>query len=156
MQRQKISGAELKPSASQHVGMLNAEKCVIYLRGIGVEIDDATADSWLDTQAAHRFLASGKAVWRRVELWSCRCGAMSGHRETGRGRHKEQREFEKEQKTRAKSEPKKPPQRCESCGTGFIVMTLMFCVTRDGSVRDYRRGVDTVVPLRLDEFAGGQ
>lgn len=154
MQRQKISGSDLKPSAFQHVGMLNAEKCVVYLRGIGVDVDDATAESWLDTQAVHRLLRSQKASWRRVERWFCRCGEMSGYCETGRGRHKDQRDFEKESKAKAKKKERKP-QRCESCGSGFVCMTLVFDVARDGSVRDRRSGVDAVVPLRLDEFAGG-
>ncbi len=76
MHRRKITGAELKPNPSQHIGMLNAEKCVIYLRGIGVDIDDATADSWLDTQGVHRFLRSQKGSWRRGEAWSCGCGEL--------------------------------------------------------------------------------
>jgi hypothetical protein len=145
MQRRNIRGSELKPNASQHIGMLNAEKCVAYLRGVGVEIDDKTADSWLDAQATHRFLRSEKTVWRRVELWCCRCGEMRGHRETGRGRMRLKREKGTQQK----------PARCEECGTGWISMHLVFCVCRDGTVKDYRRGVDAVIPLRLDEWAGG-
>lgn len=146
MQRQKISGADLKPSTSQHVGMLNAEKCVKYLRGIGVEIDDATAESWLDIQATHRFLRSEKAWWRRVDHWSCRCGAMQGYSEGGRGR------------MRLKKEKGAPPRKrsiCEECKTGFCAMSLVFVVLRDGTVKDGRRGVDAVIPLRLDEWAGG-
>lgn len=144
MQRAKIRGADLKPNASQHVGMLNAEKCVIYLRGIGVEIDDATADAWLDTQAAHRFFKSERAAWRTVQEWTCRCGAMRGHLEKGRGRMRLKRD----------SKPKKPA-RCEACGTSWVCMTLKFYVRRDGTVMDYRRGVEAVVPLRLEEWAGG-
>lgn len=149
-QRRKISGGELTPSASQHVGMLNAEKCVRYLRGIGVEVDDTTAESWLDAQAVHRFLASGRSTWRRVDRWSCRCGGMSGLAESGRGQHKDMRDWRK----KSKKEPRKP-RRCESCDSGFVCMELVFYVTRDGAVRDYRRGVEAVTPLRLDEFAGG-
>ncbi len=145
-QRRRISGAELTANATQHVGMLNAEKCVKYLRGIGVEIEDATAESWLDVQAAHRFLKSERSIWRRGEVWRCRCGEMEGFRETGRGRHRVKRD--------KPTEPRKP-NRCESCGTGFVSMSTVFAVTRGGSLRDYRRGVDAVVPLRLDEYMGG-
>lgn len=144
MQRRKIRGVDLTPDTAQHVGMLNAEKCVKYLRGIGVEIDDATADAWLDTQAAYRFLKSERASWRRVEEWSCRCGEMRGHAERGRGRMRLKKD------DRLKKAP-----RCESCGTGFVSMSTRFVVLRDGTVRDYRRGVDAVIPLRLDEWAGG-
>ena len=135
----------MKADAGQYVGMLNAEKCIKYLRGIGVEIDDATADSWLDIQGMHRFLKSEKAVWRQVTEWRCRCGAMRGFSEEGRGRKR---------LPRASERPAKPA-RCEDCQTGFITGSLKFYVCRDGTVQDYRRGVDAVVPLRLDEWAGG-
>jgi hypothetical protein len=144
MQRRNIRGSDLKPNPSQYAGMINAEKCVIYLRGIGVEIDDTTADSWLDIQGTYRFLRSEKTAWRTVCEWSCRCGAMRGHSERGRGRMRLKR----------KDLPKKP-SICESCGTGFIISSTRFSVCRDGSVKDYRRGVDAVIPLRLDEWAGG-
>lgn len=145
MQRQKIRGQDLKPCAVQYAGIINAEKCIIYLRGIGVEIDDTTADEWLDTQATHRFLKSERAIWRSVYRWSCNCGAMLGWQERGRGRR------------RLKGEKNQPriTVRCESCGTGFIVASLVFAVRRDGTVEDYRRGADAVIPLRLDEWAGG-
>lgn len=146
MQRQAINASELKPSARQHVGAINAEKCIIYLRGIGVEIDDATADAWLDTQAAYRFLRSERAWVRRVRLHCCRCGEMQGYTETGRKAVKPP----KLPKDRPRTAPK-----CESCGTGFIGWRLLFAVRRDGSVEDHRRGADAVIPLRLDEFAGG-
>lgn len=145
MQRRKVFGRDLTPSTSQNVGMLNAEKCVKYLRGIGVEIDDKTADSWLDVQATYRFLKSERSAWRRVQHWSCRCGAMEGFAESGRGRMRLKRD---------KTVPRKRAV-CESCGTGWAHMTLVFYVRRDGTVQDYRRGVDAVVPLRLEEWAGG-
>lgn len=148
MQRRNIRGADLKPSASQYCRgrIINAEKCVIYLRGIGVEIDDATADSWLDIQGTHRFLRSERSYWRKVYRWSCRCGAMQGTSEEGRGRHRLKRDKGKKQQ----------PAKCEECGTGFVAKRLVFAVRRDGTVVDHRTGVDAVVPLRLDEWAGGQ
>lgn len=146
MQRRKIRGADLKPSPRQHVGMLNAEKCIIYLRGIGVEIDDSTADTWLDIQGTYRFLRSERTWWRRVDVWSCRCGEMQGYTDRGRGRKRSKRE---------KDPAPRKPAICESCGTGFGAMSLVFAVRRDGTVEDHRRGADAVIPLRLDEFAGG-
>ena len=145
MQRSNIRGAELKANSAQYAGTINAEKCIIYLRGIGVEIDDSMADSWLDIQGTHRFLKSEKAVWRSVWVWRCRCGGMTGHQEKGRGRMRRKRE---------KSE-QRPAPICEECGTGFVGAWRVFDVLRDGTVRDYRDGVDRVVPLRLDEWAGG-
>lgn len=145
MQRQKIRGADLKPCAAQYAGIINAEKCIIYLRGIGVEIDDATADSWLDVQATHRFLKSERATWRRVNLHHCRCGAMEGFSESGRGRMRLKRE----------KNVKRKRHICEECGTSFVSSSLVFYVRRDGTVVDYRRGADAVTPLRLDEWAGG-
>jgi len=110
-----------------------------------VEIDDATADSWLDIQGTHRFLKSERAVWRSVYVWHCRCGAMEGFEERGRGRKRIKRE---------KGEARQPA-KCESCGSGFVGGSLVFSVRRDGTIEDRRRGVDAVIPLRLDEWAGG-
>lgn len=145
MQRRNIRGQDLTPCAIQYTGTINAEKCIIYLRGIGVDIDDTTADAWLDTQATHRFLKSERSIWRRCYVWNCRCGEMEGFSESGRGRH------------RLKHDKKEPriPAKCESCGTGFVSSWLVFAVRRDGTVLDRRQGVDAVIPLRLDEWAGG-
>lgn len=145
MQRRNIRGRDLKPNPTQYAGTINAEKCVIYLRGIGVEIDDATADSWLDIQATHRFLRSEKTVWRQIDVWHCRCGAMEGFSESGRGRMRLKRD---------KTEQRKPA-KCEECGGGFTTRSTVVSIARDGTVKDYRRGVDAVIPLRLDEWAGG-
>lgn len=149
MQRRKIRGADLKANPTQYAGTINAEKCIVYLRGIGVEIEDATADSWLDIQATHRFLKSEKTTWRRVEYWTCRCGAMQGYADVGRGRWRDP------DKSEEKRDRNRKPSLCETCGTGFCCMSLQFSVDRDGTVRDYRKGVDAVIPLRLDEHAGG-
>lgn len=146
MQRRNIRGRDLKPNPTQYAGTINAEKCVIYLRGIGVEVDDATADSWLDIQATHRFLRSEKAIWRQINVHHCQCGAMEGFSETGRGRLRLKRD---------KSEPPRKPAKCEECGTGFRSMSRVVTVARDGTVKDYRRGADAVIPLRLEEWAGG-
>jgi hypothetical protein len=146
MQRSKVRGCDIKPDATQWRGTLNAEKCIAYLRGVGVEIDDATADGWLDTQGAHRFLRSERATWRSVYLYRCRCGAMEGFTEKGRGRMRLKRD---------KNAPSPKPHRCEECGTSWVSSSLVFYVRRDGTVVDYRRGADAVIPLRLDEWAGG-
>lgn len=145
MQRRAIHARDLKPDASQHVGMLNAEKCIIYLRGIGVEVDDATAAAWLDTQGAYRFLRSEKTLWRRVEGWHCQCGEMEGFAERGPGRQRLKRD----------KESLRSPPKCEACGSGFVSMSLIFSVRRDGTVVDYRRGVDATIPIRINEWAGG-
>lgn len=146
MQRRNIRGRDLKANPRQYAGVINAEKCIIYLRGIGVEIDDATADQWLDTQGAHRFLKSERAKWREVREHFCRCGAMRGFSETGRGRMRIKRE---------KGAPPRKPAICEECGSEWAGSSLVFYVRRDGTIKDYRSGVDAVIPLRLEEWAGG-
>lgn len=135
MQRAKTRGADLKPDPNQYNG-INAEKCVKYLRGIGVEIDDATADSWLDTQAVHRFMASEKRSDVSGQLYTCRCGAMQGFAETSRRRKRKKKDTEDH-----------TPAVCEECGTSWMTITLLYTVARDGSMRDYRRKDERWKPL---------
>lgn len=102
-------------------GAFNAEKCIQYLRWVGVEIDDKTAAGWIDAQSAHRFLASMKGCQRRgADIW-----CKNGHQvyvETRRGQRKPTREA-------------KP---CDVCGAPFTHWAIRFTEARDGSIRDYR------------------
>jgi hypothetical protein len=56
--KKRLRAADIKGCPNQYVGQINAEKCIAYLRGIGVEVDDDTGDSWLDLQGLHRFFRS--------------------------------------------------------------------------------------------------
>lgn len=134
MQRQNISGADIKPCDWQ-IGGINAEKCIAYLRGIGVEIDDQTADSWLDVQGTHRFLQSEKRPQITIQRHTCGCGIMEGFSLKRRG-----------QRTKRRRDGQEPP-RCEECGTGFIVSILWYIVNRDGSIEDWRPAGDRFAPF---------
>lgn len=140
MQRRKISGADIKADASGFVsGNLNAEKCIAYLRGIGVEIDDATAESWLDAQGVFRFLKSEETPWRTGWLHSCSCGEMHGFSEKGRG--SKWARWWKKRKKRGKA------AKCESCGTGFCGQSRLYDVLRGGGYRDFRKQDDRWQPI---------
>lgn len=149
--RPGIKASAIKPNPGQRRGMLNAEKCVAYLRGIGVEVDDATADGWLDAQAAYRFLKSERRVVRRVQAWFCSCGAMEGFTDTGPGRWRER----DKQKRKEDEVEEQTIHICDKCQTGFCNSSLLFTVARDGTVIDYRRETGWKEPIKLDEFAGG-
>lgn len=130
MQRRKIRGADIKAEKYVH-GIFNAEKCVAYLRGIGVEIDDATADEWLDTQGVFRFIRSEGTPWRTGWAHHCMCGAKEGFSENGRG-SKWARWW--------KRQPRKKSEPCEKCGGHFMSRHRLYDVTRGGSYKDWRRG----------------
>lgn len=128
-QRSAVRGKDIRPDGLPYSnGILNAEKCIAYLRGIGVEIDDATADAWLDMQGVARFLKSEKETKCEGQLWHCRCGAMEGTSEV---------QFPMRRRKRRSGAPQEMP-RCEKCGTSWAMMRLVYVVNRDGSTRDYR------------------
>lgn len=135
MQRSKVRGADLKPDPVQWSGTINAEKCIRYLRGIGVDIDDDTADMWLDAQGVHRFLQSEKRSVVSGQIFSCRCGAMQGFAETSR------------KARRKKTKDGKAPVRCEECGSSWVGIVLAYTIARDGSMRDYRPKSERWKPL---------
>lgn len=137
MQRAKTRGADLKPNPAQF-NRINAEKCIVYLRGIGVEIDDRTAESWMDIQATHRFLASEKNIMRERRIYACRCGEMVGAADVWN------RPFTKRNKRPQSDAPSATCEHCESSWSGYRVE---FYVCRDGSVLDMRSASERVVPL---------
>lgn len=122
MQRARTRGADIKGDPNQYNG-INAEKCIKYLRGIGVEIDDATADAWMDVQATHRFLASEKSVQKTVGVVMCQACGWSTETVHTRG-----------------SRRKKQPTQwaCPDCGDHLWHWRALYVVCRDGSVKDYR------------------
>jgi hypothetical protein len=105
-------------------GVFNAEKCVRYLRLIGVDIPDNVAEQWLDAQAAHRFSRSMKA--KAAEGWDWWC--TKGHRnyiESRRGRIRRDRVSG----DRAK---------CLRCGAPLVGGRARWYRTRDGALLDRR------------------
>jgi hypothetical protein len=138
MQRANIKGADLKPCARQTNG-INAEKCVRYLRGIGVEIDDATAESWLDTQAVHRMLAKMARENTIVNKWMCKCGEMEGFTMTVKGRTLRPKKRKNSEST--------GPSVCESCHTSWVCMVRVFSVRNDGLYEDYRAASERWQPI---------
>lgn len=116
----KRGGMNLKPCKPH--GMFNAEKCIRYLRWVGVEVSDEMAQQWLDAQSAHRFLTSMKGAARRgADMW-----CENGH----------QVYVEHRRGQRTKKFHQTPP--CAVCGARFAVWSLRFVEARDGSIRDYR------------------
>lgn len=122
MHRSKIRGADIVGDPAQY-NRINAEKCIKYLRGIGVEVDDAAADSWMDTQAAHRFLASEKNSAVTVGQWECHeCGGDQYYVAEKRG---------------AKGH-RLISAACSQCGSKFWHYRLLMVELRDGTLKDYR------------------
>jgi hypothetical protein len=131
---QPVRAADI-PGRKYVGGEFNAEKCIAYLRGIGVEIDDATGDSWLTTQAVHRFLRRMKrpalVFWR----WTCECGEMEGFSVRG------------ERAPRPRGANGREPSLCGACGTGFRGSMRWYEVTRDGTERDFRPKLERFSPF---------
>lgn len=112
-------------------GLFNATKCAKYLRGIGVEITDEQAASWIDCEKADRFLRKMKRTARQGWDWWCN----NGHHwfcETRRG-----------QRAKRKSQA----DCCPTCGGYWAHGGRRFDVTIDGAVRDYRASADRWKPL---------
>lgn len=105
-------------------GVFNAEKCIRYLRWIGVEIDDKTAAEWLDMQKLHRFLASMKRTAAQGWDWWC----DNGH----------QIYVEHRRGQRRASRFRSWERRCEVCGAEFRSGKARWYELRDGSIRDLR------------------
>ena len=128
MQRRKIRGSDIKPDAAQYYN-INAEKCIAYLRGIGVDVPDEMADSWLDTQGVHRFLKSEEASKYLFYEMQCRCGELTGLSVVKSGR---------KAKTRTVTQDDKE-YFCDECQS-YINSTqiLVYEVNRNGSTRDWR------------------
>ena len=145
-----VMASHIAGNPTQYAGVINAEKCIKYLRGIGVELDDATGDSWLDAQAVHRFLRRMKRPVLTFRRHFCRCGEMEGLSVVG----EKARRWVKRRQLEARDEP---PAKCESCGTGFCGWCRWYEIARDGTERDYREpAVERTVPFNWREFIGGK
>jgi hypothetical protein len=137
----RVSASQIKANPAQYAGAINVEKCIAYLRGIGVEVDDPTADGWLDTQSVHRFLRRMKRPALRVERWTCKCGEMEGFLLAG----------EKAPRPRKSAKPQKRAA-CEECGGVWSHMALWYVVTRDGTEKDYRPELERFSPFDWREL----
>lgn len=104
-------------------GIFNVKKCAAYLRGVGVEIDDATEAQWTDAQAAHRYLKKMGRMAREGWDWKCANGHFT-YIEHHRGQRRKKR--------------RKPETVCGVCKKPLIHGTIRFYVTLDGRVHDYR------------------
>jgi hypothetical protein len=142
MQRSKVRGADIKPDPRQF-NRINAEKCIAYLRGIGVQISDDTADEWLDTQGVHRLLSTMRRSNLSFYEMSCRCGAL---------RYEFVRERGKKVKTRTVTKDD-DSAFCKACETFVGALTVLLYVVRvDGSELDYRSGVNRIAPYPWREM----
>lgn len=143
MRRRATRGADIAPDSFRYYG-INAEKCIAYLRGIGAEIDDATADSWLDAQAAHRFLDKMKRPVHEFRLVTCACGELEGYMYYRRGRAVVPRQ------------PVEPAAvTCATCNTmPGNTSRLVYLVAEDGSEEDCRPHDERWQPFDWREIAG--
>lgn len=110
--------------------IINVEKCIDYLRGIGVEIDAETEARWNDAQNVHRWLRNEKRSKRSGYDMGCR----QGHRWYGEWsvRSRKQREA---------------AAMCPECGGRWSWQALRWDEARDGTIRDFRPVSDRWLPL---------
>ena len=111
-------------------GAFNVAKCVEYLRSVGVEVPDATAQSWSDSESVHRFLKSGRRVVVEGRFVVCN----RDHR------------FEYAVDRRKRKKPK-GHSRCPECGAPWSVFGLRWTEARDGTIRDFRDRDERWKPL---------
>lgn len=136
----RVRAADIAPMRHVYAGIINAEKCIAYLRMIGVELDDATADGWLDSQAVHRFLKRMKGRALTVERWTCACGEMEGFSLHG------------EKAPRRKPKTRQKPNTCEECGGRFTHSQTWYSVARDGTEKDHRPEMERFSPFDWREL----
>ena len=110
-------------------GTFNVEKCVRYLRSVGVEISAEMEASWMDAQKADRFLRSMKGVAAEGYVVRCRNG-HTHYMERRRGQ-------------RRKGDP---DAKCE-CGALLVGFSARWVRLRDGTVKDYRHPSERWKPL---------
>jgi len=127
----------IKPNKCQQVGAINVEKCIAYLRGVGVEIDDRTGDSWLDAQAAHRLIGRierkfTKVVADVVCVSCCACGDEIGN-------------FTR--RASARSTDARVHYTCGECGSRALSFRLVAQVRADQTIKDFRDRADQWVPV---------
>lgn len=101
-------------------GIFNVEKCVRYLRSIGVEVTPEMEQGWLDTQKTDRFLRSMKGVAAEGWDWTCKEGHIT-YIEAKRGRRRKGA----------------VDVRCH-CGLPLIGGRVRWVRLRDGTVQDWR------------------
>lgn len=142
MQRAKIRGADIAPNPAQ-INRINAEKCIAYLRGIGIDISDEDADAWLDTQAVHRLLNGMKRARYQFRWTSCKCGCLGYFYVVERGKRVKTRRVTKDDDSAF----------CAVCKRFANVSDrLMYIVCVDGTERDYRDGPDRVIAFPWEQL----
>ena len=99
---------------------LNVEKCIDYLRSVGVEVSDELAQSWRDTEQVDRLCEHMKKPGQTAYLWQCAKGHLSLHVRK-RGAHR-----------------KGSGDKCAKCGARLVRGRLWWIITVDGTLKDYR------------------
>ena len=110
-------------------GAFNVEKCVAYLRSVGVEISDVQAQEWRDAERTERFCRSMKRTAREGADYWC---------ENGHQRYEERRKGQRK---------RKGEWRCAECGARFNRYRLRWTESSDGTVKDYRPRDERWKPL---------
>ena len=105
-------------------GRFNAEKCVKYLRHIGVEVSEEQKQYWLDAQSVHRFIGSTRKPSRTGKRFGCNRGhhwiATFWHHGDGMRAHNA------------------TICECPECGESASAISLQWVRAKDGSFKDYR------------------
>lgn len=143
MAKTPLRAADIPVMRYRCASLINAEKCIAYLRKIGVEVDDKMGDGWLDTERVDRFLKRMKSPSLIVERWTCKCGEMEGFRLRGSKAPRP--------KPSVNENPRKPAT-CEECGSRFCVMHTWYKVARDGTETDYRPEMERFSPFDWKEL----
>jgi hypothetical protein len=122
-------------------GIFNVAKCITYLRSIGVEIDDATAASWGDSEKSHRFLSSMKRTAAEGWDWWCKNHHLN-YREWRIGKRRTRRDRS---------------DVCSVCQSPLVVGQVRWRETRDGTFKDYRPEAERWKPRdwQTTEFDSG-
>lgn len=109
---------------------INVEKCVQFLRSVGVEVSPEQERAWMEAQKRHRSMEQTRRTKRRASLYEC----SNGHhvvrvRNRGQRRNSPHGAF------------------CQICGGNWRSMLLLWTEANDGTITDYRLGDERGEPL---------
>lgn len=107
-------------------GTFNVDKCVGYLRSVGVEISDETALSWADSERVTRYLRRlRRRATEGADMW-----CPKGHAWYG--------EFDRGRRCKSRDAANDRAATCPTCGVRASVWQLRWSEARDGTFKDYR------------------
>lgn len=106
-------------------GTFNVDKCVHYLRHVGVDVSKEQAQQWDDAERVHRYLRSlGRKMLRKGVSMRCHNGHDWSGVKMGRGK--------------GMMAHNAALLKCPECGKEPCVLSTEWIEALDGSVRDFR------------------